>query len=168
MKPELHTRSNEPLESLDEWEDFLVERYPEPASANTKVPSVGTDPTKKKEEFRAYEANARDTVREFYRLNHLNQTHAFGLAKREEYLGLNRLEMGVWEALEYLNQLIDDSDPDTDLSQAEHLLQTAEGIRRAGNPRWMILTGLMHDLGKVLCLWGDCLLYTSPSPRDRG
>ena len=22
-------------------------------------------------------------------------------------------------------------------------------------PRWMILTGLIHDLGKVLCLWGE-------------
>ena len=155
MSEELHTRSTTPLESLDEWEDFLKERYPEPANADRKVPSVGTDPDKQKEEFRDYEANARDSVREFYRLNHEGQTLDFVRSKEQEYLGLNRMEMGVWEALQYLNQLIDDSDPDTDLSQAEHLLQTAEGIRRDGNPRWMILTGLMHDLGKVLCLWGE-------------
>ncbi len=31
MKDELQTRSTAPLESLDEWEDFLKERYPEPA-----------------------------------------------------------------------------------------------------------------------------------------
>ena len=37
--------------------------------------------------------------------------------------------MGVWEAMEYLNTLVDDSDPDTDLTQIEHLLQTAEAIR---------------------------------------
>ena len=63
--------------------------------------------------------------------------------------------MGVWEALDYLNTLVDDSDPDTDLSQIEHCLQTSEAIRRDGHPRWMVLAGLMHDLGKVLCLYGE-------------
>jgi len=37
----------------------------------------------------------------------------------------------------------------------QHLLQTAEAIRRDGHPRWFILTGLIHDLGKILCLWGE-------------
>ena len=77
------------------------------------------------------------------------------LAKHEQYAGLNKCEMGIWEAMEFLNTLVDDSDPDTDLSQIEHNLQTAEAIRRDGHPRWMILTGLIHDLGKVLCLWGE-------------
>src|SRR5262245_59804480 len=63
--------------------------------------------------------------------------------------------MGVWEAMEYLNTLVDDSDPDTELSQLEHLLQTAEAIRRDGHPRWFIAAGLVHDLGKVLCLFGE-------------
>ena len=54
-----------------------------------------------------------------------------------------------------LNTLVDDSDPDTDLSQIEHLLQTAEAIRADGHPRWFILTGLIHDLGKILCLMGE-------------
>jgi inositol oxygenase len=40
--------------------------------------------------------------------------------------------MGIWEAAEYLNKLVDDSDPDTDMSQLEHLLQTAEQLRRDG------------------------------------
>jgi inositol oxygenase len=35
-----------------------------------------------------------------------------------------------------------------------HLLQTAEGIRRAGHPDWMQLTGLLHDMGKIMFLWG--------------
>lgn len=34
-------------------------------------------------------------------------------------------------------------------------MQTAEQIRSDGNPRWFILTGLLHDLGKVLCLWSE-------------
>jgi len=142
----------QPLQSLDEWEDFLKERYPEDAPA----PAFrATDPDKKPEQFRNYEAEARPSVREFYRQNHRGQTHEFALAKRKEYLSLNRRRMGIWEAMEYLNQLVDDSDPDTDLSQLEHLLQTAEAIRRDGHPRWFILTGLIHDLGKILCLWDE-------------
>ncbi len=63
--------------------------------------------------------------------------------------------MGIWEAMEFLNTLVDDSDPDTDLSQIEHLMQTAEAIRADGHPRWFVLTGLIHDLGKILCLFGE-------------
>ena len=63
--------------------------------------------------------------------------------------------MGIWEAMEFLNTLVDDSDPDTDLTQIEHLMQTAEAIRADGHPRWFILTGLIHDLGKILCLFGE-------------
>ena len=144
---------NNPLHSLEEVEDFYKERYPEPMAE--KKPAVGHAPDKQKEEFRNYEAEARLTVREFYRLNHTCQTHAFAQAKRKEFLGLDRSKMGIWEAAEYLNQLVDDSDPDTDMSQLEHLLQTAEQLRADGQPRWMILTGFIHDLGKILCLWGE-------------
>ena len=63
--------------------------------------------------------------------------------------------MGIWEACEYLNPLIDDSDPDTESSQIIHCLQTAEAIRADGHPGWFILTGLIHDLGKTLCLFGE-------------
>jgi inositol oxygenase len=88
-------------------------------------------------------------------LNHRAQTYDFVQAKRKEYLALKRRQMSVWEALEFLNTLVDDSDPDTDLSQLDHLLQTAEQIRRDGHPRWFILAGLIHDLGKILCLYGE-------------
>src|SRR6266481_2450039 len=145
--------SNKPLADLEEWEDFLKERYPEPQSDSKEFQAM--DPEKKKEEFRNYEADARPSVREFYRLNHHHQTYDFVQAKRKEFLSRNRREMGVWEALEYLNTLVDDSDPDTDLSQLDHLLQTAEQIRQDGHPRWFILTGLVHDLGKILCLYDE-------------
>ena len=42
--------------------------------------------------------------------------------------------MGIWEAMEFLNTLVDDSDPDTDLSQIEHLMQTSEAIRARRPP----------------------------------
>ena len=114
-----------------------------------------TDPNKKTEQFRDYEADARPGVREFYRLNHRHQTYEFARAKRQQYLSLNRCEMGIWEAAEYLNTLVDDSDPDTDLSQLQHLLQTSEQIRADGHPGWFVLAGFIHDLGKILCLWGE-------------
>ena len=157
MSNVVSTAASQPLQNLGEWEDFLKTRYPEPGqpAEAAKRAIVGTDATKTVAEFRNYEADARPSVREFYRQNHRYQTHAFVKAKRAEYLGRNRLQMGIWEAAEYLNQLVDDSDPDTDLSQLEHLLQTAEQLRHDGQPRWMILTGFVHDLGKILCLWGE-------------
>ncbi len=152
-----------PLHDLDEWEDDLLRRYPDPDSTTSETtpreqsqkPFVATDPNKKAEDFRNYDAEARPSVKEFYRLNHSLQTFEFVNAKRHQYLPLRHKRMGIWEAMEYLNTLVDDSDPDTDLSQIEHLLQTAEAIRADGHPRWFILAGLIHDLGKILCLMGE-------------
>ncbi|MCD0462836.1 inositol oxygenase [Roseiconus lacunae] len=134
-----------PLNTLDDWEDDLKQRYPEQDQPAEKA----------KDEFRDYGEQTRPGVREFYRQNHRYQTYDFVQQKRTEFLGLDRRAMTVWEAMEYLNQLVDESDPDTDLSQIEHLMQTAEGIRADGHPRWMILTGLIHDLGKILCLFDE-------------
>ncbi len=119
----------------------------------TTSAATGT-PQKSTEEFRVYDT-APPRVHAFYRLNHAHQTRAFVQAKKQQYLSLDRRRMGIWEALEYLNTLVDDSDPDTDLSQIEHCLQTAEAIRRDGHPDWFQLAGLVHDLGKVLCLWDE-------------
>ena len=150
------TDAKAPLQNLEEWEDFLKERYPDPAETERAAqPFQATDPSKTNEKFRNYEANARPTVREFYRLNHRHQTFDFVQTKKKEFLARSRREMSIWEAMEYLNTLVDDSDPDTDLSQLEHLLQTAEQIRKDGHPRWFVLTGLIHDLGKILCLYGE-------------
>lgn len=130
----------QPLDSLEQWDDFVKDRY---------------DPNRPKEQFRQFTDDAPTGVREFYRLNHQFQTVDFVRSKQREYGALQKGEMGIWEALDFLNTLVDDSDPDTDLSQIEHNLQAAEAIRRDGHPRWMVLTGLLHDLGKVLCLYGE-------------
>jgi len=105
--------------------------------------------------FRNYAADSRASVKELYRLNHASQTIDFVRSKIAEYSRLNRAEMGIWEAMEFLNTLVDDSDPDIDLTQMDHALQTAEAIRMDGHPRWLVLAGLIHDLGKVLCLFGE-------------
>src|SRR5947209_8747868 len=132
-----------PLRDLDDWEEALQLRYPpEPASAS---PAGLATRSKQKDEYRNYEADVRPSVREFYRLNHRHQTLDFVKAKKREYLPLRKRRMGIWEAMEFLNTLVDDSDPDTDLTQIEHLLQSAEAIRAAGHPRWFVLTGLIPD-----------------------
>ena len=135
-----------PLHNLDEWEDDVLKRYPDPSSIAKE---------KSTEAYRNYEEPARDTVREFYRLNHKYQTYEFVSGKRDGFLKFDKKEMPVWDAFQFLNQLVDDSDPDTDLDQFQHLLQTSEAIRRDGHPDWMVLVGLIHDMGKVLCLFGE-------------
>ncbi len=135
-----------PLSSLDIWEDDVLERYPEPGSIAKE---------KNKEEFRNYDDPKRETVREFYRLNHTYQSYEFVLQKEKQFLQFDKKQMPVWDAFQFLNQLVDDSDPDTDLDQFQHLLQTSEAIRRDGHPDWMVLAGLLHDMGKVLCLFGE-------------
>lgn len=139
------TREINPLQSIEQWEDDVLIRYPEAGQ-----------PAKAKEEFRNYETSAKDaTVREFYRLNHKYQTYNFVREKEKDFLQFNRKELRVWEAMEFLNTLVDDSDPDTDLDQLQHLLQTGEAIRADGHPDWFVLTGFIHDMGKVLCLFGE-------------
>jgi inositol oxygenase len=133
-----------PLERLEEWEEDVLQRYPEEGK-----------PAKTKEEFRNYESPVRDTVKEFYRLNHTYQTYDFVMQKRQNFLRFDKKQMPVWSALEFLNTLIDDSDPDTNLDQLQHLMQTSEAIRADGHPDWFVLTGFLHDMGKVLCLFGE-------------
>jgi inositol oxygenase len=110
---------------------------------------------KSEEEFRQYDEKADPGVAHFYRLNHEHQTFDYVLAKEAEYFPLKKGKKSIWEAAEFLNTLVDDSDPDTDLTQIEHLLQTSEAIRADGHPGWFVLAGFVHDLGKVLCLWGE-------------
>lgn len=133
---------NNKLDMEELWEDDLLKRYPEPGN-------------KAKEDYRNYDDPARDTVKAFYRSNHQHQSLDFVLQKKKEYLAFNQRKMTLWEAVEFLNTLIDDSDPDIDLDQTQHLLQTSEAIRADGHPDWFVLTGFLHDLGKVLCLFGE-------------
>lgn len=111
------------------------------------------DSEKDKTQFRQYE-QACDRVKNFYREQHEKQTVAYNLKARNEFKSKVRDRMSIWEAMEKLNTLIDESDPDTSLSQIMHLLQSAEALRRDGKPRWMQLTGLIHDLGKLLYFYG--------------
>ena len=132
-----------PLPGPGAWEDFIVERvYPSPGG-------------RARDSYRDYDRTGRECVRRFYRLHHRYQTLVFVREKKREWLPPRRRRMTVMEALDFLNTLVDDSDPDIELDQLQHLLQTSEAIRRDGHEDWFVLTGLVHDLGKVLCLFGE-------------
>jgi inositol oxygenase len=163
----IDTVSNSEFDEIcEDWENDLLDRYPD----NGSLPK-----SKHKDQFRVYtEENKR--VANFYAQNHEFQTFDFVMAQKKKYNSLDKMEMGIWEgkrvaesavqtsahyyfmnalAMEYLNQLVDESDPDTSLSQIHHLLQSAEALRRDKKPEWMILVGLIHDLGKILTFFGE-------------
>lgn len=113
-----------------------------------------TTPDKAKDAFRVYES-APPHVAAFYRENHTKQTLDFVRARKAEFLPLRRQRLGIWDAVAALEQVVDESDPDIGVSQLAHALQTSEALRRDGASRVMVLTGFVHDLGKVLCLFGE-------------
>ncbi|MCG2462443.1 inositol oxygenase [Flavobacteriaceae bacterium F89] len=104
--------------------------------------------------FRNYNApDVKSAVREHYRKMRTNQTHDYVLRMREKYLTYDK-PLALWDAMEQLNILVDVSDPDLDLPNVQHLIQSAEAIRADNRPDWMQLVGLIHDLGKAMFLWG--------------
>ncbi|GAB0175392.1 inositol oxygenase [Grus japonensis] len=97
-----------------------------------------------------------DRVYNTYLLMHTHQTVDFVRKKSAEYGTCALRRMSAMEALELLDQLVDESDPDVDFPNSYHAYQTAEGIRRAHPDKdWFHLVGLLHDLGKVLALFGE-------------
>ena len=143
----------------------------------------------------AVHAAAQQKVLAFYTEQHAKMTYAFVEQMEAKYLGLTHFRLGIWEALQFLDTFVDDSDPDTENSQIQHALQTAEAIRaqypgeeydwsvdvqcslrlqpclsarfswfQLGldahfllpvSSAWLLrfhLTGLIHDLGKILAI----------------
>lgn len=111
--------------------------------------------TKSDSNFRNYSDSTRSGVRDFYYLNHTHQTVDFVRESQQKFLPARNRVMGIFEAMEYLDLLVDDSDPDIALPQISHAIQTAEAIRRDHHPDWFVLVGLIHDMGKVLCLFDE-------------
>ncbi|KAI4455093.1 myoinositol oxygenase [Holotrichia oblita] len=101
------------------------------------------------------------------------------------WLKFNHYKGNVRKTLEKLNELVDESDPDVDVPNIVHAFQTAERIRQDyPNEDWFHLTGLIHDLGKIMafydepqwavvgdtfavgCEWGPSIVYRDTSFED--
>lgn len=110
------------------------------------------------DDFRIYnEDESPQRVVDHYRDMRRYQTVEFynKMEKKFDFSNGNfRRLMTIEKAFEELENYVDASDPDLELPNLLHLLQTAEGIRRAGHPDWLQLTGLLHDMGKIMFLWG--------------
>lgn len=112
------------------------------------------------EAFRKYSDDEEDYIQKrvkytYYQM-HKNQTVDFVSERMAMWSKFDRAELTIMEALIKLNNLIDESDPDSDLPNIVHAFQTAERIRAAyPDQDWFHLTGLIHDLGKVLAFWGE-------------
>jgi len=78
------------------------------------------------------------------------------LCQHEKWGKFDTVELTIMEALEYLADFVDESDPDAQFANSFHAYQTAEAIR-AEYPEedWFHLTGLIHDLGKVMGKYGQ-------------
>lgn len=146
----------EVMNQMDEIDDFKRDFMKHQIMSADEDDFNPINAEKKKEEFRNYSSSARQQrVETFYHEQHEKQNLEFVRKQRERHLKLDKGEMGVWEALEYLNTVVDDSDPDTNLTQMAHALQTAESIRRdypGEQYDWFHLVGLIHDLGKILAV----------------
>jgi len=116
----------------------------------SKVCAIRVSWHRKKRKARAVSAttgpNRAAAVRELYQLNHTPPRRWISSFRRKsEYLfTIQAAELGIWETMELLDSLVDSSDPDTDLSQMDHNLQTAEAIRRDGHPT-MVCAHRIHS-----------------------
>ena len=100
--------------------------------------------------------NKQDIISRHYSLMRAKQTLDFNQRIREKYtFSYPRVEMTIRQAFEKLEGYVDCSDPDMSIPNLVHMFQTAEGIRAAGEPDWLQLVGLIHDMGKILYLWGN-------------
>ena len=106
----------------------------------------------KENNYRDY-TDVAEAVKEHYRKMRIYQTAEYVQRMKKKYLTFDK-PMLIWDALEKLDDLIDVSDPDINLPNVQHLIQSAEAMRRDNRPDWMQLVGLIHDLGKVMYLWG--------------
>jgi len=138
---------------MDErWAAHMVEEGI-PAAATAAVGADG----KEKAAFRDYSEGANpeiDRIKTHYADMRRFQTVDYVRRQIAFHGAFDHQRMTVREAFDALSTFVDASDPDTELPQLQHALQTAESIRAAGQPGWFQLVGLIHDLGKVMFLWG--------------
>lgn len=112
------------------------------------------------EAYRDYSIDSDDPLKERVRKTyvdmHTNQTVEFVRGRIARWTQFNTVKANIMDALDKLNDLVDESDPDVDLPNIIHAFQTAERIRMDHpNDDWFHLTGLIHDLGKIMAFYGE-------------
>ncbi|XP_064625097.1 inositol oxygenase-like [Lineus longissimus] len=109
------------------------------------------------DDFRNFkDSTYQERVERTYRLMHTNQTVDFVKNRLAFWKTFHHDEKTIMEACDLLNELVDETDPDLGVPNAIHAFQTAEKIREAHpDEDWFHLTGFIHDIGKVMAMWGE-------------
>ncbi|CAL4124821.1 unnamed protein product, partial [Meganyctiphanes norvegica] len=111
-------------------------------------------------QFRNYQDESNDPhqqqVKNTYLQMHTYQCVDYVKKKHAQWLKFDHFEATILHTLDKLNDLIDESDPDVNVPNIVHAFQTAERIREAHPDKdWFHLTGLIHDLGKIMAFYGE-------------
>lgn len=104
--------------------------------------------------FREYK-NCSKHVKQFYKELRSNQSVDKVKELLNRYCTKFNRELTIWEVADHLRRLVDRSDPDLDLPNIVHGLQSAMYAKECGEDDWMILLCLIHDFGKIIYLWGN-------------
>ncbi|XP_078533997.1 inositol oxygenase-like [Lissotriton helveticus] len=120
-------------------------------------PDIDPDDVTDKEKYRNYtNGPLQERVLNTYTLMHTYQTVEFVKQKNAKWCSFKHKQMSIMEALNLLDDLVDESDPDVDFPNSYHAYQTAEGIRKMHPDKdWFQLVGLLHDVGKILALYNE-------------
>lgn len=97
--------------------------------------------------------NINDNIKNNYKLAREKHTIEYSKYLNNKYNNFN-IKMNILTALNLLNNFTDLSDPDVSLPNLEHLYQSAHAAYLANEPDWMIVSCLIHDLGKILYIKG--------------
>lgn len=130
----------------------LINNYMDTIKYNESQANENLNLDSKKDKYRIYTEN--NIIHSTYKKNHTYQTVNFVKAQLNKHcVNFDKTKMKIWDALEKLDEITDDSDPDIEQSQLIHALQTAEGLKtRYPELDWLHLIGLIHDLGKIMAL----------------
>ncbi|KAE8741136.1 hypothetical protein FOCC_FOCC013394 [Frankliniella occidentalis] len=116
--------------------------------------------TKPVVQFRDYTVDPTDRIKErvrkLYHEMHTSMTVDFVKERRASWLKFDKFKATMLEAVAKMSGFLDESDPDVDVPNIMHGFQTAEGIRKEHPDKgWFQLAGLIHDVGKILHLYGE-------------
>lgn len=99
--------------------------------------------------YRTYAPGSREW--HFYRQRISLSTLEVTQSLRTRFLENRPMQMTMREAVDYYNDIVDESDPDMDQEpQITHAIQCAIGAKDSGLPEWAIAIGFIHDVGKLL------------------
>lgn len=101
-------------------------------------------------EYRNYDNN-NNKIKNCYYQNHVNQTYNYVIEQKNKFMNCDNYELSILEIIKLLDDIVDESDPDNDLPQIYHCIQTAEECRKLyPELDWFHLVGFIHDMGKIL------------------